>query len=157
MLATSWASMHMSCNKCTGMWKLCKVLPFHQVSWISDSCHKIRRLKILFGAPTGKEPTSLAFRASVLTTTPRHPGTKCINFASSNHPAQRVQTLSGQMHWRSQLSHNIWWSQKCEIYLFWRIVLINNIWLLFFHFQLNNLLTNWVTKSILYSINRIRL
>ena len=42
------------------------------------------------GAPTGIEPTSPAFRASVLTMTPQHPGTKCNKFASSNHPWQMV-------------------------------------------------------------------
>ena len=42
------------------------------------------------GAPTGIEPASPAFRAGVLTTTPQHPGTKCIKFASSNHPWQMV-------------------------------------------------------------------
>merc|ERR1719228_3280703 len=42
------------------------------------------------GAPTGIEPVSPAFRAGVLTTTPQHPGTKCIKFASSNHPWQMV-------------------------------------------------------------------
>ena len=42
------------------------------------------------GAPMGIEPASPAFRAGVLTTTPQHPGTKCIKFASSNHPWQMV-------------------------------------------------------------------
>ena len=46
-------------------------------------------VKIL-GALTGIEPASPAFRAGVLTTTPQHPGTKCIKFASSNHPWQMV-------------------------------------------------------------------
>merc|ERR1711895_94077 len=45
------------------------------------------------GAPTGIEPASPAFRAGVLTTTPQHPGTKCIKFASSNHPWQMVLVL----------------------------------------------------------------
>ena len=40
----------------------------------------------LVGALTGIEPMSLAFQASVLTTTPQHPGNKCIKFASSNYP-----------------------------------------------------------------------
>merc|ERR1712074_207377 len=35
------------------------------------------------GAPTGIEPASPAFRVGVLTTTPQHPGTKCIKFAST--------------------------------------------------------------------------
>ena len=42
------------------------------------------------GAPTGIESTSPAFRAGVLITTPQHPGTKCIKYASSNHPWQMV-------------------------------------------------------------------
>merc|ERR1712177_189402 len=42
------------------------------------------------GAPTGIEPVSPAFQAGVLTNTPQHPGTKCIKFASSNHPWQMV-------------------------------------------------------------------
>ena len=41
-------------------------------------------------APTGIQPASPAFRAGMLTTTPQHPGTKCIKFASSNHPWQMV-------------------------------------------------------------------
>ena len=44
----------------------------------------------LVGAPTGIEPASPAIRASALTTTPQHPGTKCIKFASSNHSWQMV-------------------------------------------------------------------
>ena len=36
------------------------------------------------------EPASQAFWAGVLTTIPQHPGTKCIKFASSNHPWQMV-------------------------------------------------------------------
>ena len=42
------------------------------------------------GVPTGIEPVSPASQAGVLTTTPQHPGTKCIKFASSNHPWQMV-------------------------------------------------------------------
>ena len=42
------------------------------------------------GVPTGIEPTSPAFWAGMLTTTPQHPGNKCIKFAGSNHPWQMV-------------------------------------------------------------------
>ena len=42
------------------------------------------------GALTGIKPVSLAYQAGVLTTTPQHPGTKCIKFASSNYPWQMV-------------------------------------------------------------------
>ncbi len=42
------------------------------------------------GAPRMIEPASPTFRGGVLTTTPQHPGTKCIKFASSNHPWQMV-------------------------------------------------------------------
>ena len=40
--------------------------------------------------PMGIEPVSPAFQVSVPTTAPQHPGTKCIKFASSNHPWQMV-------------------------------------------------------------------
>ena len=53
-----------------------------------DSYHEILRLKILLGGPIGIEPASPAFWAGVLTTTPQHPGTKCIKFASSSNPWQ---------------------------------------------------------------------
>ena len=45
------------------------------------------------GAPTGIEPASPAFQAGGLTTTPQHPGTKNIKFASSNHPWRIVLPL----------------------------------------------------------------
>ena len=40
------------------------------------------------GVPTGIKHVFPAFRAGMLTTTPQHPSTKCIKFASSNHPWQ---------------------------------------------------------------------
>ena len=42
------------------------------------------------GVPTGIEPKSPVFQSNMLTTTPQHPGTKYIKFASSNHPWQMV-------------------------------------------------------------------
>ncbi len=45
-----------------------------------------QKIEFFLGAPMGIKPASPAFRAGVLTTTPQHPGTKCIKFASSNHP-----------------------------------------------------------------------
>ena len=44
----------------------------------------------LAGVPMGIEPVCPAFQDDVLTTTPQHPGTKCVKFASSNHPWQMV-------------------------------------------------------------------
>ena len=49
------------------------------------------------GAQTGIEPASPAFRASVLTTTPQHPGTKLIKFDSSKHPLQIVMLILLQL------------------------------------------------------------
>ena len=69
---------------------MAKQFPLLQVSWVTDSFHEIQKLKILLGAVTGIEPTCPAFRASVLTPTLLHPGTKYIKFASSNHPWEMV-------------------------------------------------------------------
>ena len=45
------------------------------------------------GAPTGIEPTSPAFRAGMLTTTPQHPGTNYAKFACSNHPWRKAGSV----------------------------------------------------------------
>ena len=58
------------------------------------------------GAPMGIEPVSPAFWAGVLTTTPQHPGTKYIKFASSNHPWQ-LQLVLQHMLLLLQCFHNV--------------------------------------------------
>ena len=51
----------------------------------------------LVGELTGIEPLSPAIWADMLTTTPQHPGNKCIKFASSNNLDQYIISQTG-MH-----------------------------------------------------------
>ena len=90
MSAICWTSMHtlvtgpLHCRNCGKAFSSPKCeLSYRLLPWNPE-------MENFVGAPTGIEPASPAFRAGVLTTTPQHPGTKCIKFASSNHPWQMV-------------------------------------------------------------------